>query len=234
MEQKQSALKNVITRQMAGVNAIQISVVEDENADNFKSRYFAFLKGVPSENSDTSPTGKTYNYKKAINIKLEAEKIFALANALTICAEGKFDPYERNFGIFEIHADTSRSSFSDGGGKKSVRVSMLKNTKTDKFVITLSFISDNSKAVGYFSPYEAVGFAKSLEFCANKILELEFCKNTGFMTQKAPIPQSNGFKPNPPQHQEQTPESGNSGNSSATSGFKEMFTSMPNMESPFG
>ena len=134
MEQKSSGgLKNIMTRQHSGINAVQISVVEDESAEeSYKSRFFAFLKGIPSESSDSTASGKSYNHKRSINLKLDAEKIFALASALTICAEGKFEPYEKNFGLYEIHADSSKSSYGNSEGtKKSVRVSMLKNNKTE-------------------------------------------------------------------------------------------------------
>ena len=239
MENRQSSLKNLFTRQVPGINVIQISVVEDENADQYRSRYFAFFKGVPGEQSSDSPTGRTYNYKNAVNIKVEAEKIFAIASALTICAEGKYDAYEKNFGHFEIHADSSRSSYGEGE-KKNVRIGVMKNNKTQKFVITISFLADNKKAIGYLSPYEAFGFAKTLEFCASKILELESTRNVGVQVNKSNdnIPQNN-FKPAPPTQasQNNTPAfSAPQEENPALGGFKEMFSPMNGSEmgdSPF-
>lgn len=239
-QQQQSSLKNIITRSIPGINLAQISVVEDTNADQYKSRFFAFIKGIPGEQSQESSTGRTYNFKNAVNMKIEAEKIYALASALRIAAEGKYEPYEKNFGHFEIFADSSRSGMGSGGEKKTVKVGIMQNNKTNKFVITMSFFADNKKAISYLTPYDAFGVAKMLEFCADKILELESQKNMGMTVQNTAPQQS--FQPQQPQAQQpqnqqpqgqqpqnqQTPQEQN-----AVSGFQNMFpNTMEGMDEP--
>jgi len=229
MEGRQSSLKNILTRNLPGINLTQISVVEDENADQYRSRYFAFIKGIPGEQSSDSPTGRTYNYKGGINLKVEAEKIYAMASALRICAEGKYEPYEKNFGQFEIFADSSKSSFGEGG-KKNVKIGVMQNNKTGKFVITLSFLADNKKSIAYLSPYDAFGFAKVLEFCADKILTLESEKQTGFVVKNEQTQQKPQMQP----ADNQADSSQSNQQNGALNNFRQMFNDqgMGGMDEP--
>ena len=108
MNKPASSLRNILSRSMPGLNLIQISLVEDANPEQYRSKYFAFLKMIPGEKSDQSPTGRTYNHQNSINFKVECEKIFALSAALKFFAEGKGEQYDTIYGTFEIFADSSR------------------------------------------------------------------------------------------------------------------------------
>ncbi|MFW6242555.1 MAG: hypothetical protein ACOC2W_00180, partial [bacterium] len=145
--------------------------------------------------------------------------------------QGQYEAYEKNFGMFEIFADGSRSSYG-GGSKKNLKVGVMKNDKTGKFVITISFFSDGRNISGYLSPYDALAFAKVLEFCGEKILDLESSKNTGIVV---PNQQTKSFTPNAGQRQPQQPapqqpapqqNSETTDTSNAEEGFRSMFTPM--------
>ena len=168
------ALKNLVTRQINGINVIQISLVEEsEPKDNYASKYFSFLKIIPGVSNPGSSTGRSYDHKAAITISLPIEKMLGLGFALKSFGEGKGDKYIETFGTFEIYADTTKSSYGGEGAKKSFKLGTLVNNKTQKKVITLLFTMNDKKYQGYFTPYEAYAFGKIIETLGERGLELE-------------------------------------------------------------
>lgn len=185
------ALNNIINRSFGGINIFNVSVVEEtEPKDQYQSRFFMFIKAIPSIKSDQSPTGRTYDNKSAVTFKVEAEKALALSFALLQCANGRGESYETGFGQFTIFADMSKSSFSNGGSgdKKSMTVKMGKNQKDGKLNINMFFAQGNTKVALFLTPYEAYSMSKVLEMLALKCIEFEL--NGPGVVVKKQFPQS--------------------------------------------
>jgi hypothetical protein len=230
------ALNNIINRNFAGINAFGVSVVEEtEPKDQYQSRFFMFIKGVPSIKSEQSPTGRTYDSKSAITFKMEAEKALALSFALLQCANGRGESYEKGFGNFGVFADMSKSSFasSGNGDKKSMTVRMGKDQKGEKANINMFFAQGNAKVALFLTPYEAFAMSKVIETLALKCIEFEM-QGTGMVVKKQ-FTQTNqpnkGFqKPTQNQYLAPPPPNDNAGIAQVTGDFGNIF----NMDDPFG
>jgi hypothetical protein len=151
-----------------------LSIVENTEHKDFQSRYFMFIKFVPGVKSDTSVTGKTYDHKSGITFKVEVEKAFAFAFALSQFALGKGKVYDDQFGAFTISADASKSQYgSDNAAKKFLVINYFNYQKTGKTVISVLASSNNQKISYFMSPYEATAMSDVLKYMATKCLELE-------------------------------------------------------------
>lgn len=185
-----SALNNVISRSFPGVNLLVVSLVEDLEPKEYSNKYYCFVKCAPAVKSNTSPTGKTYDMKSAITFKMEAEKILSMAFALKCYANGKGAAYDQTFGSYELFADTSKSQYNSGVGKKSCKIMMGVNNKTNKSIINVFFSSEGNKAFGlYLSPYEAYAMSEVFEMLGKKCIELELSSG-GIVVKK---PQKSNF-----------------------------------------
>lgn len=166
------SINNIISRNFPGINALTVSLVEETEPKDFHTRYFFFLRAIPSIKSDTSSTGRTYDTKSSINFKMEAEKLLSLSFALEQYALGKGKIYEDVFGSFTVFADGSKSQFGSGG-KKSMFVSLGTNNKTNKSLINIFFSESERKIPFFFTPYEAHSIAIVFETLAKKCIDME-------------------------------------------------------------
>ena len=194
------ALNNIINRNFTGINVFNISLVEETEPKNeYQSRFFMFIKAIPSIKSDQSPTGRTYDVKSSISFKVEAEKALAMSFALLQYANGRGDAYEKGFGQFSIFADMSKSSFNSGSGgdKKSMTIRMGKDQKGEKFNINMFFAQGNMKVALFLTPYESYSISKVLELIALKCIEFELQGPGVVIKRQIPVsnqPKQNGFQ----------------------------------------
>ncbi len=195
------ALNNVINRNFAGFNIFTISLVEDTEPKDFHSKFFMFIKAVPSVKTDSSVTGRSYDNNRSITFKVEAEKAISLSFALEQYSLGKGKNYEDTFGGFEIFADMSRSQYSTGNNnKKAMKLNMFSNPKSGKSSITMSFSSGDNKVPIFMTPYEAFSISRVLRIIAEKCIELEFdFANKGIFVK------SNRSEQSKPQFQQKRP-----------------------------
>lgn len=189
------ALNNIISRNFPGINALNVSLVEETEPKDYHTRFFMFVKAIPSVKSDQSPTGKTYDNNAAVTFKMEAEKALAFAFALKQYAMGKGKSYDEHFGSFEIYADMSKSQYGgNGGSKKSMKLQMGTNSKTSKANINMFFNQEGGKPVAFFlTPYEANSLGTIVEFISMKCIELEL-QGPGMVVKKQ-FQTANGSKP---------------------------------------
>jgi len=175
-------LNNLINRNFPGINALNVSLVEDTEPKDYHSRFFLFLKALPSIKSDSSPTGRSYDKNGAITFKIEAERAIAMAFALEQYALGKGKVYEDVFGNFSMFADAGKSQY--GGGKKSMSLSLGSNNKTNKANINIFFGAEGDKKVPFFmTPYEAHALSIVLDTLGRKCIEFEM-GGTGVVIKK--------------------------------------------------
>jgi hypothetical protein len=191
------ALTNIINRNFTGINVFNISLVEEtEPKDQYQSRFFMFIKAVPSIKSDQSPTGRTYDTKSAVTFKIEAEKALALSFALLQYANGRGKAYEDGFGQFTIFADMSKSTFnsSGSGDKKSMTIRIGKDQKGEKSNINMFFAQGNTKVALFLTPYESYAISKVVEVLALKCMDLELQGHGMVVKKQFETPKSNGFQ----------------------------------------
>lgn len=179
------SINNIISRNFPGINALTVSMVEETEPKDFHTRYFFFLRAIPSIKSDTSSTGRTYDTKSSINFKMEAEKLLSLSFALEQYALGKGKIYEDVFGSFTVFADGSKSQFGSGG-KKSMFVSLGTNNKNNKSLINIFFSESERKIPFFFTPYEAHSIAVVFETLAKKCIDMEL-SGGGIVMKKPPF-----------------------------------------------
>jgi len=231
------ALNNIISRNFSGINVFNISVVEETEPKEYHTRFFMFIKAIPSGKSDTSPTGRTYNSEGSVTFKVEVEKALALAFALKQYASGKGKAYDDNFDNFTIFADMSKSQYNGGGGdKKSMIVKMGQNNKTNKSVINILFSQgdgQNKKVVAFFmTPYEAHSLGSVIEYLSFKCLDFEL-QGPGMIVRKPSAPKSTNQNNNynkPPQESFKPTQTDTQNIKQAAGDFGGMFGS----DNPFG
>jgi len=183
-------LNNIINRNFPGINALTVSMVEDSEPKDYHTRFFLFLRAVPSAKSDASPTGRTYDNSNAVTFKIEAERAIAMSFALEQMASGKGKLYDDTFGAFSMFADGAKSQY--GGGKKSMGMMMGQNNKSNKSMIILFFSEGEKKVQIFLTPYEAHGLATTLDILGRKCIDFEM-SGPGVVVKKPQIstPKSN-------------------------------------------
>lgn len=234
------ALNNIISRNFSGINVFNVSVVEETEPKEYHTRFFMFIKAIPSGKSDNSPTGRTYNSEGSVTFKVEVEKALALSFALKQYASGKGKAYDDSFDNFTIFADMSKSQYNNGGGdKKSMIVKMGQNNKTNKSVINILFSQGDGqgkKVVAFFmTPYEAYSLGSVIEYLSFKCLDFEL-QGPGMIVRKPSGPPksnnynqtSNNFKPS--QENFKPTQTDNQNVKQAAGDFGDMFGS----DNPFG
>lgn len=240
------ALNNIISRNFPGINVFNISLVEETEPKDFHTRFFMFIKAIPSIKSDSSSTGRSYDNNSAITFKVEAEKALALSFALKQYANGKGKAYDSEFGSFQIYADMSKSQFNSGGNsgnKKSMTIQMGVNSKTNKANINMIFSQESAKPVAFFlTPYEAYSLGTIIEYISLKCIEYEM-QGPGIVVKKQLSTngqnKTNGFKQTPISSSNVLTNDGffkptqadNQGVTKVTGGFSDMFGGS---DSPFG
>jgi len=171
---QQSTLQNIYSRSFPANNLLEISLVKDTNPELafYKNKHFMFLSLTPGGQNDQGQ--RTFNKDGRITLKVEAEKVKALANSLRAYARG-----QGQMGQFAVFADSSKSSYGGGGTYKTVFVSEFtqqgQQQGPEQKKIALSFKTGQNKPIGVFwAPAEALAVADIFDFIADKSLELEF------------------------------------------------------------
>jgi hypothetical protein len=184
---------------MTGYNKLQLSIADDTGADQYKNRFISFIKAIEAKKNDQG--GLQFDYQNAINMKMDAEDLYALAFAAQKYADGQFANYENTLGGFQKFADSSKSTHGEGGSKKSLSLSCKKNEKSGKIIFYLSFNADKKSISISFNPYTLYAFSKLCYNFAEKIYELEG-KRGGVIVPSQVAPkassQGNGQKYNAP------------------------------------
>jgi hypothetical protein len=173
-----ASLTPLMTRSITGYNKVQLSLVEDNEAEQFKNSFIVFIKGIEAQKNQQGGNGLQFDYKGSINMKMDAEDLFALGFACQKAAEGQGPNYEKAFGSYSKFADSSRSSYSNGdsaAGTKTLRVGQMLN-KDQKTVLSISFNAGGKGGKNIaisLSPYMMFAFSKICYDFAQRILDLE-------------------------------------------------------------
>lgn len=162
---KRKNLETLFEYTFASNNAMVVQVVRDREPKNeHKAGHWCFLSLIPG-----------YDHEKKITLKIEPEKMMAIADAIRRVANGHSGSIG---GKFEVYADPTKAGVE--GFKKTLAVEPGRDPDKPQAVV---IFSEKGQAQGgakgnfgqlFLSPPNAYGLSQVLEFTGRKALELEF------------------------------------------------------------
>lgn len=218
------AVENVFNKNFPGSNVFEISLVRDTDPELpfYKDRYFFFCATIPGARTESG--GRTYNKDGRITMKVDAQKLLAMATHLKwVVLRG-----EKAVGPYKIFSDSSNSQYGDGSKKQFYTSEWTPEGKSR--MVGIAMKSGENKPTGYLTaPADAYAIAEVMELMAKKAIEMLMNANQNYVgpSKSNGSSNQNHRKAAPP-----TPPPSNNGVGDVTSDFEA--ASMGVMGGPMG
>lgn len=171
-----SSLQNVFQKSFPGNNLLDLSLVLDTDPQLpfYKNRYFFFIGITPGQKNDQG-TGRTFVKEGKIQLKVEVEKVLALAHSIRLICDNRVADAK-----FSIIADSSKSNYGNvNNGIKSIFIGeYIPPAKQDgtpsQKLISFAFKQGANKPIGCtYTISEGYAISDILVHLCKKCMDLE-------------------------------------------------------------